>query len=1244
MAVTIFFGQILNMSLTASIIILLVMAVRLLLKRSPKIYSYALWAVVLFRLLCPISIASELSVLELTQPKVSQAANVSYVSYAPVEEVLIAGGDMAPPAQETPIPIQELEPQAEKTPSVMEVISWCYLAGAAVMILSSLVSYLRLYRDLVGAVRWKSNIYLADHIASPFVLGTLFPKIYLPSNTPMAERRYIVAHERHHIRRCDHVIKLLAYAALCLHWFNPLVWVAFVLAGKDMEMSCDEAVIKKLGEHIRADYSASLLRFATHRTIIAGTPLAFGEGDTKGRVMNMAKWRKPKVWVSILCGALCILILAVCALNPKEEQSLAEMTRTTSEGPTGCAYGELHYTLPGGITHELREIPEEQYKEEYKKVRRGEQARNLQNTFWSVDGVEIGGITDYLMPEGCTIANMRFVDFLDLWELKDDSLGQSGGGSVYADYQMEFFTDVAPGTPIDPVRREHYFYFSEDCTRIYDIWFDLLTVDPNVMEAILKSANIREALPVETEAPSMFYENAINVVIVGRTSDSNPPMAENTILLTLPADGRAVTMASILKDTYLYLPDYQNHVTGNNTFSACYPLGFSWGGGSKGGMEMINLCLMDSFGIDVYFNLEVTEQDLVELVDAVGGITINITEEDAALLPNIDSGLQKLDGTKTLAYLQIKSAADEAAENAEVSPAHLVLASIARGLENLDRQHAAELLLPLFVSVNGAEITTADVENILSRFIGRTLESCTLPFAGTYSQQQMEINGVLRDVLVVHDGNSPTKQTLRETNGLNTCRTVLQQIQGNSAYKITTQRTNGPEALNPTSTFTEWGYGDNRLAFNRIPESGGESMFGGLFWDGLSYECDSQQTWSKVDHWTWQDPWLSSYQWNEENVTYLETVEDEGETTILLRIEEPYGGDVKNGTQYFVSFRFDARGAFQFVTVQAFLENMSILETESVVTLNPDTVWSEMAEEVRRATGKEVVRGENVTTDTLLYQSEDGTQAVVISTNEAGSTVFRSDSQIIGGITSYPIPEGVYDPEDESWDWLKEVGIPDYEDDTLFGSYLNFHNTGFWSVTFSREEAPAVRRDHTFYVKDGHVIDLWFDMLQIDHEFSQALRSAAKAAYGLNETPVQEAPVMEDSTLYLKTFESSDGTVTVNINTWIPNAVEAHGLSIENLQSIIEEKLHSKSVDGFGLDTAAMGYEGAHCHVRITDIKPGSDYLVAANTAVPTIEVWGTRTYTFGNGEQMGDDQDAIQLLLLNARDGSILVSFGEKN
>ena len=148
-------------------------------------------------------------------------------------------------------------------------------------------------------------------------MGLFRPKIYLPSTLTETERGYILRHEQYHIRRRDYLVKFLAFLALCVHWFNPLVWVAFVLAGKDMEMSCDEAVVKELGEDIRADYSASLLSLATGHRIVAGMPLAFGEGDTGGRIRNLLKWKRPRPWVIAVCAVVCVGLIALCAANPK---------------------------------------------------------------------------------------------------------------------------------------------------------------------------------------------------------------------------------------------------------------------------------------------------------------------------------------------------------------------------------------------------------------------------------------------------------------------------------------------------------------------------------------------------------------------------------------------------------------------------------------------------------------------------------------------------------------------------------------------------------------------------------------------------------------------------------------------------------------------------------------------------------------------------------------------------------------
>ena len=325
------FLKILDMSKTGSLVILAVLLARLLLKKAPKVFSYALWAVVLFRLLCPVSFEAQMSLLP-KQTSVSQ-------SYELAEEpISVVGAGIAAyqavgDAFNGGLGIQHV-PTTQRDPMgnveyvttdwwnvVLLSGQYLWLAGVAVMLLYSGISYGKLRKKLRVAVPLENGIFLADDIQSPFVVGFLRPRIYLPGGLGERERQYILLHERQHIKRFDPLIKILAYAALCLHWFNPLVWLAFVLACKDMEMSCDEAVLKKLGGEIRAEYAASLLALATGRRIIAGTPLAFGEGDPKERIKNLAKWKKPAMWVIVVAAVLCI-ILGVCLVtNPTSGES-----------------------------------------------------------------------------------------------------------------------------------------------------------------------------------------------------------------------------------------------------------------------------------------------------------------------------------------------------------------------------------------------------------------------------------------------------------------------------------------------------------------------------------------------------------------------------------------------------------------------------------------------------------------------------------------------------------------------------------------------------------------------------------------------------------------------------------------------------------------------------------------------------------------------------------------------------------
>ena len=199
----------------------------------------------------------------------------------------------------------------------MTVATYVWIAGVLVMAAYSVVSYRRLRQKLLTASPLRENIYLADEITSPFVMGLVRPNIYLPSDMEEREQAYIIRHEQHHIRRGDHIVKALAFLALSIHWFNPLVWVAFIYSNKDMEMSCDEAVVKKMGADILADYTASLLSLATGKHIIAGMPLAFGEGDTKGRIRNLANWRKPAFWIVLVAVVACVALAVSLITNPK---------------------------------------------------------------------------------------------------------------------------------------------------------------------------------------------------------------------------------------------------------------------------------------------------------------------------------------------------------------------------------------------------------------------------------------------------------------------------------------------------------------------------------------------------------------------------------------------------------------------------------------------------------------------------------------------------------------------------------------------------------------------------------------------------------------------------------------------------------------------------------------------------------------------------------------------------------------
>ena len=322
------FMSILDLTKTGSIVILAVIAVRFLLKKAPKVISYALWAVVLFRLLCPVTL--ELPVSAMPEiPSVQESYVFSDIQISPgsADEAAYKAIDNRFTAikgtEDQMVPIAKPD-SVGKTVYVhmkwtdIAVIfgKYVWMLGVAAMVVYSIVSYARLRRRMAVKIPLGDGVYLADEISFPFVIGILKPKIYLPSTMGEQERVFVLAHERHHIRRLDPLWKALAFLALTLHWFNPLVWVAFILAGKDMEMSCDEAVIRRMGEQVCADYAQSLASLASGRHTFTGMPLAFAEGDPKSRIRNLANWKKPAVRTVVMAVGISVILAASLLVDP----------------------------------------------------------------------------------------------------------------------------------------------------------------------------------------------------------------------------------------------------------------------------------------------------------------------------------------------------------------------------------------------------------------------------------------------------------------------------------------------------------------------------------------------------------------------------------------------------------------------------------------------------------------------------------------------------------------------------------------------------------------------------------------------------------------------------------------------------------------------------------------------------------------------------------------------------------------
>lgn len=320
------FIAIINMSMTASYVAIAVIIARLLLKKAPKKFSYVLWSIVLFRLVCPFSFSSGFSLLGIILPP----TNTSTPQYIPQDI-----GMMGTPAVDTGMDsvnaaFNALLPAATPFASVNPMQIWIalgslvWLIGVTLLFIYAVISYLKLKKKIGLATLVSGNIYETDLILSPFVCGFMKPKIYLPISLKGQEREYILLHEQIHIRRLDYLVKPVAFLALALHWFNPLMWLCFSLMTKDMEMSCDERVVQKRVGEEKASYSSSLLALATPKRMPSPSPLAFGESNIKARIKNILNYQRPSFWVAIV-SVIAVIIVAVALISNPQSDAAGEV-------------------------------------------------------------------------------------------------------------------------------------------------------------------------------------------------------------------------------------------------------------------------------------------------------------------------------------------------------------------------------------------------------------------------------------------------------------------------------------------------------------------------------------------------------------------------------------------------------------------------------------------------------------------------------------------------------------------------------------------------------------------------------------------------------------------------------------------------------------------------------------------------------------------------------------------------------
>ncbi|MCI5752117.1 MAG: M56 family metallopeptidase [Oscillospiraceae bacterium] len=318
------FRTVLNMSITGAYISAVIMLLRLAVKKLPKKYSYALWAILGIRLLCPFSFSSAVSIFNVLVPEKPQISSgqMEYIprdieySYEPQVTVSVTAVN---DSINSTIPAAVPNSSADPMQTVLGVCAWVWLFGVIIMLIYTVCSYLKVRKTVADSKCIRDNIFVCGNIESPFVYGIIRPGIYVPEGVSEQDMRYIIAHENTHIKRGDHIIRLIAMAALCIHWFDPMVWISYRLMVKDMELSCDERAVRSFDGDVRRGYANALLNMSVKQNKLYGM-LAFGENSIKSRIKGVLSLKKPKTAAAV--GAVILLVIAaVCLLTNAESRS-----------------------------------------------------------------------------------------------------------------------------------------------------------------------------------------------------------------------------------------------------------------------------------------------------------------------------------------------------------------------------------------------------------------------------------------------------------------------------------------------------------------------------------------------------------------------------------------------------------------------------------------------------------------------------------------------------------------------------------------------------------------------------------------------------------------------------------------------------------------------------------------------------------------------------------------------------------